>query len=51
MVWRHPRVHSYYNNHDGRVTTNVPWRLIDYWRMTREPDLTTSWSPAETGEG
>ena len=39
MVWRHPRVNSYYNNAAGRVTTNVPWRLIDYWKMTRRPDL------------
>jgi 4-hydroxyacetophenone monooxygenase len=39
MVWRHPKVHSYYNNRYGRVTTNAPWRLIDYWRMTRAPDL------------
>jgi 4-hydroxyacetophenone monooxygenase len=38
MVWRHPRVRSYYNNRAGRVITNVPWRLIDYWRMTLEPD-------------
>jgi 4-hydroxyacetophenone monooxygenase len=38
MVWRHPRVRSYYNNRAGRVITNVPWRLIDYWRMTRAPD-------------
>jgi 4-hydroxyacetophenone monooxygenase len=39
MVWRHPRVHSYYNNSHGRVTTNAPWRLLDYWRMTRRPDF------------
>jgi 4-hydroxyacetophenone monooxygenase len=39
MVWRHPKVHSYYNNRYGRVTTNAPWRLLDYWRMTREPAL------------
>ena len=32
------QVHSYYNNDDGRVVTNAPWRLLDYWRMTREPD-------------
>jgi len=37
-VWRHPRVHSYYNSDDGRVVTNAPWRLIDYWRMTCQPD-------------
>jgi 4-hydroxyacetophenone monooxygenase len=34
LVWRHPKVHSYYNNARGRVTTNAPWKLIDYWRMT-----------------
>jgi 4-hydroxyacetophenone monooxygenase len=38
MVWRHPKVHSYYNNAQGRVVTNAPWRLIDYWRMTRRLD-------------
>ena len=27
LVWRHPRVHSYYNNDAGRVTTNMPWKL------------------------
>jgi 4-hydroxyacetophenone monooxygenase len=39
LVWRHPKVHSYYNNSRGRVTTNAPWRLVDYWRMTKHPDL------------
>ena len=39
LVWRHPRVHSYYNNARGRVTTNMPWKLLDYWRMTKEPAL------------
>jgi 4-hydroxyacetophenone monooxygenase len=39
MIWRHPKVHSYYNNVHGRVTTNAPWRLIDYWRLTRHPDF------------
>jgi 4-hydroxyacetophenone monooxygenase len=39
MIWRHPKVHSYYNNAAGRVTTNAPWRLIDYWRMTKSPAL------------
>ena len=37
LVWRHPRVHSYYNNAHGRVTTNCPWTMLDYWRMTHEP--------------
>jgi 4-hydroxyacetophenone monooxygenase len=39
LVWRHHRVHSYYNNSKGRVTTNMPWKLFDYWRMTHEPSL------------
>ncbi len=39
MVWRHPRVRSYYNNASGRVITNVPWTMYQYWDMTREPDL------------
>jgi 4-hydroxyacetophenone monooxygenase len=39
MVWRHPKVHSYYNNASGRVITNVPWTMYDYWNMTREPDF------------
>jgi 4-hydroxyacetophenone monooxygenase len=39
LVWRHPRVHSYYNNDAGRVTTNMPWKLVDYWSMTHEPAL------------
>jgi 4-hydroxyacetophenone monooxygenase len=39
MVWSHPRVRSYYNNTAGRVITNVPWTMYDYWAMTRSPDL------------
>ncbi len=39
MVWRHPRVRSYYNNSSGRVITNVPWTMYQYWDMTRRPDL------------
>lgn len=39
MVWRHPKVRSYYNNKSGRVITNVPWTMYQYWAMTRSPDL------------
>jgi 4-hydroxyacetophenone monooxygenase len=39
MVWRHPRVRSYYNNSAGRVITNVPWTMYEYWKMTRVPEL------------
>ena len=38
-VWRHPRAQSDYNNRSGRVITNVPWTMYDYWNMTRKPDL------------
>ncbi len=39
MVWSHPRMSSWYRNDKGRVVTNSPWRMIDYWEMTRVPDL------------
>jgi 4-hydroxyacetophenone monooxygenase len=34
MVWTHRGVKSWYKNTKGRVTTLMPWRLVDYWRMT-----------------
>ncbi len=39
MVWTHPGVDNWYRNPRGRVFANSPWRLVDYWRMTAEPDL------------
>ena len=39
MVWSHPGMTSWYKNSKGRVTTTSPWRLLDYWRWTREPNL------------
>ena len=40
MVWTHPGVSTYYRNSLGRVFSLMPWRLVDYWHMTRsiEPD-------------
>lgn len=38
MVWTHEGVTNWYQNKRGRVTTNSPWRLVEYWEMTREPD-------------
>ena len=38
-VWTHPGMNSWYKNSRGRVTATSPWRLVDYWRWTREPDL------------
>ena len=38
-VWAHPSVrHSWYKGEDGRVHVLSPWRLVDYWRMTRQVD-------------
>ncbi|CAM5779253.1 hypothetical protein RFUL19S_00281 [Rhizobacter fulvus] len=30
---------TWYRNRNGRGFANSPWRLVDYWRMTRGPDL------------
>jgi 4-hydroxyacetophenone monooxygenase len=39
MVWSQPSVkHSFYKNAFGEVHTLSPWRLVDYWQWTREPD-------------
>jgi 4-hydroxyacetophenone monooxygenase len=40
MVWSHPSIrHSWYRNAEGRIYILSPWRLVDYWRWTRSPDL------------
>lgn len=36
MVWSHPGVSSWYKNRDNRVTITSPWKLVDYWQLTRE---------------
>jgi 4-hydroxyacetophenone monooxygenase len=39
-VWSHPPVeHSWTNNAEGKVHISSPWRLVDYWNWTREPNL------------
>ena len=39
-LWAHPGVaHSWYRNSKGRVTVLSPWKLLDYWNWTREPQL------------
>jgi len=40
MVWSHPGMNNWYKNRAGRVVSISPWRLVDYWHMTRNPDLT-----------
>jgi 4-hydroxyacetophenone monooxygenase len=39
MVWTHPGMETYYRNAAGRVVTNMPWRVVDYWHMTSRPRL------------
>ncbi len=39
MVWSHPGMSTYYRNPSGRVVTNSPYRIVDYWAMTRQADL------------
>lgn len=39
LVWSHPSVNTWYKNASGRIITNQPWRLVDYWTLTREPDF------------
>jgi len=39
LVWSHPAIeHSWYKNSAGRIHILSPWRLVDYWAWTREPD-------------
>ena len=40
MIWTHPGMSTYYRNAKGRVVSVMPWRLVDYWSMTHEPDFT-----------
>ncbi|MAC33051.1 MAG: 4-hydroxyacetophenone monooxygenase [Haliea sp.] len=33
-AWGAPQVENWYKNDAGRVTANLPFRIIDYWKMT-----------------
>jgi 4-hydroxyacetophenone monooxygenase len=39
MIWTHPGMETWYRNASGRVVTNSPWRLVDYWTMCHTPTL------------
>jgi 4-hydroxyacetophenone monooxygenase len=40
LVWAQPSVkHSFYKNTYGEIHGLSPWRLVDYWRWTKEADL------------
>ena len=39
LMWGHPSIeHSWYKAADGNVYVICPWRLVDYWQMTRRVD-------------
>ena len=39
MIWMHPQLNTYYRNSKNRVYSVMPWRMVDYWHMTRQLDL------------
>jgi 4-hydroxyacetophenone monooxygenase len=39
LVWSYSGVSSWYKNKAGRVVNTSPWRLVDYWKWTRTPEL------------
>jgi 4-hydroxyacetophenone monooxygenase len=40
MIWGHPSIrHSWYRGPTGRIYILSPWRLVDYWAWTKQPDL------------
>jgi 4-hydroxyacetophenone monooxygenase len=39
MVWSHPGMGTYVRNSRGRVTVNMPWRNVDFWRRMLAPEL------------
>lgn len=38
MVWTHAGVSSWYKNPTGRVFAVLPYRLVDFWKLTRQLD-------------
>jgi len=39
MVWSHGGMTSWYRNRACRVVATLPWRVVDYWAMTRRAAL------------
>jgi len=36
MVWTHKGLTNWYRNDAGRVFALLPYRLVDYWKMTQD---------------
>ncbi len=39
LIWTHEGTRTYYRNRFGKVRSPMPFRLVDYWQMTRDPDF------------
>jgi 4-hydroxyacetophenone monooxygenase len=40
LVWAQPSIeHSFFKNSAGEIHVLSPWRIVDYWAWTKEPDL------------
>ncbi|MGB7365201.1 MAG: NAD(P)/FAD-dependent oxidoreductase [Rhodococcus sp. (in: high G+C Gram-positive bacteria)] len=39
MIWSHEGMNNWYRNEAGRVVSTLPWRIVDYWQMTRQANL------------
>jgi len=39
LIWTHPGMTTYYRNRHGKVRSPMPFRLVDYWTMTRTVNL------------
>ena len=39
LIWTHEGTRTYYRNRFGKVRSPMPFRLVDYWLMTRDPDF------------
>lgn len=39
LIWTHPGFTTYYRNRHNRVFSVMPWRFVDYWDMTHDPDF------------
>lgn len=50
MLWTHPGMTNWYRNAAGRVVSTMPWRIVDYWRMTRHADLDDYYAEADVAE-
>jgi len=39
LIWTHPGMSNWYRNAAGRVVSTIPFRAVDYWKMTKSPCL------------